>query len=312
MSCYLVTGAAGFIGAAVARRLLHEGHKVVTVDNMSTGIRENIPDGVQINEGDCQDPAIIFSLENIHFDAIIHIAGQSSGEVSFEDPVYDLQTNTQSTLLLLNLAFKTGCKKFIYASTMSIYGDQPDKAITEDASLLPKSFYAVGKLASEHYMRIYQKYGIESTALRLFNVYGPGQNMGNLRQGMASIYLAQALKNKHILVKGDSERFRDFVYIDDIVDAFCVALKKRQPSFNAYNVATGARTTVKDLINKITENLPFEVTVEYSESTPGDQFGIYGDITNITNELNWRPKVSLESGIKKFVDWATATDQNLS
>ena len=113
-----------------------------------------------------------------------------------------MQTNAQSTLLLLKYALKTNCRKFIYASTMSVYGDQPDIPIVEESSTLPKSFYAVGKLANELYLNIYSKYNIDIVALRLFNVYGPGQNMENLKQGMISILLAQALPNKHILIKG--------------------------------------------------------------------------------------------------------------
>jgi len=191
---YLVTGAAGFIGSALAKRLLIEGNKVITIDNLSTGFETAIPEGVEFFKGDCQDYSIVKQLEKYSFDAIFHIAGQSSGEISFDDPVYDLQTNAQSTLLLLKLALKTNCKKFIYASTMSVYGDQPDHKVNEEAMLKPKSFYGVGKVASEHYLRIYQQYGIQSTAMRLFNVYGPGQNLKNLRQGMVSIFFGHGFK----------------------------------------------------------------------------------------------------------------------
>ena len=108
---FLVTGAAGFIGSAVAKHLINEGNEVVTIDNLSTGFEENIPNGVKFYKGKCQDEKIINQLESYRFDAIFHIAGQSSGEISFDDPVYDLQTNAQSTLLLLKLALKTNCKK---------------------------------------------------------------------------------------------------------------------------------------------------------------------------------------------------------
>jgi len=282
---YLVTGAAGFIGAALAKQFIEQGSKVVTIDNLSTGFRESIPEGVIFIEGNCQDESIINQLNSYQFDAIFHIAGQSSGEISFEDPVYDLQTNAQSTLLLLKYALKTNCKKFIYASTMSVYGDQPDIPITEEASTLPKSFYAVGKLASEHYLDIYSKYNIDIVALRLFNVYGPGQNMENLKQGMVSIFLAQALTNKKIIVKGNPQRFRDLVYIEDIINSFTIFLGVNKPGYRYYNVSTGIRTTISDLLDKIIAYLPYEVSVEYSDSTPGDQFGIYGDATKIEKEL---------------------------
>ena len=253
-------------------------------------------------EGDCSDKDTIVQLEKVQFDAIFHIAGQSSGEISFEDPVYDLQTNAQSTLLLLKYALKTNCKKFIYASTMSVYGDQPDMPIVEEASTLPKSFYAVGKLASEHYLDIYSKYNIDIVALRLFNVYGPGQNMENLKQGMVSIFLAQALTNKKITVKGSPQRFRDLVYIEDIINSFTIFLGVNKPGYRYYNVSTGIRTTISDLLDKIIAYLPYEVSVEYSDSTPGDQFGIYGDATKIEKELGWKYQTDLDKGLKKMIN----------
>ncbi len=300
---YLVTGAAGFIGSALARRLINEGHSVVTIDNLSNGLRENIPEGVIFIEGNCQDESIIDQLNSYQFDAIFHIAGQASAELSFEDPLYDFQTNAQSTLLLLQYALMTKCKKFIYSSTMSVYGDQPDIPITEEATTLPVSFYAVGKLASEHYLEIYSKNNIDIISLRLFNVYGPGQNMENLKQGMVSIFLAQALTNKHILVKGSPERFRDFVYIDDIINSFIISLRVNQSGYRCYNVSTNVKTTIKDLIDKIVAYIPYEISVEYSNSTPGDQFGTYGDATKIERDLGWKYRINLDDGLKKMIKW---------
>lgn len=301
---YLVTGAAGFIGAAVAQRLLNEGNEVTTIDNLFTGYEEHIPEGCKFIKGSTADPDVIASIENETFDAILHIAGQSSGEISFEDPVYDLQTNAQSTVMLLNLARKIGCNKFVYASTMSVYGDQQPPICFEDTALLPKSFYAVGKIASEHYMRIYsQQYGIVCTALRLFNTYGIGQNMKNLKQGMASIYLAMAINDKKITVKGSKDRFRDFVYIDDVVDAFVRALG-RESGYDYFNVCNGRAVKVEQVVDIISNLLPYQVEVEYIEGTPGDQFGIYGSNEKIKQELNWSPSVSFEEGMEKMVNWA--------
>lgn len=305
MSTYLVTGAAGFIGSALANRLVNEGHEVYTIDNLSTGFKENVPNGVNFIEGNCQDERIYDELYEVSFDAIFHIAGQSSGEISFDDPVYDLQTNTQSTLLLLKLALKTGCQQFIYASTMSVYGDQPDRPVKENADLNPKSFYGVGKLASEYYLDIYQQYGIKSTALRLFNVYGSGQNMENLRQGMVSIFVAQAVRNKHILVKGSKDRFRDFIHIDDVVDAFIAVLNKQNESFQQLNISTQEKTTIESLIRIIKKYIPFNVSVEYKGQTPGDQFGITGSNKRAKEVLGWAPKITLDAGMKEMINWAS-------
>jgi len=159
-------------------------------------------------------------------------------------------------------------------------------------------------------MRIYQQYGINSTALRLFNVYGPGQNMKNLRQGMVSIFLAQAIDNKHILVKGSKNRFRDFVYIEDVVNAFIKAENKKDFQFHTINIGRGIKTTIEELISQIKDGLSYEIDVEYKGSTPGDQFGIVGSITIAKEVLGWKPNVDLNEGIKKMCNWALKKNNN--
>jgi len=301
---YLVTGAAGFIGGAVASTLIHQGHHVVTIDNLSTGFEEGIPKGVTFIKGNCQSSKVIEQLHKYNFDAIYHIAGQSSGEISFDDPIYDLQTNTQSTLMLLDFAKETGVKHFVYASSMSVYGNHITLPVNEESSCTPVSFYAIGKLASEEYLKVYhQQYGINTVSLRLFNVYGPGQNMDNLRQGMISIFLAQALKSNHILVKGSKDRFRDFVYIDDVVDSFEASLNVS--GCRVYNIATNTKITVEQVLNELQLQLPFEFTVTHTGSTAGDMFGIYGDYSKINSDLGWMPKYDFNQGVKSMIDWAS-------
>lgn len=303
---YLVTGAAGFIGAALAKRLVQEGNQVVTIDNLSTGYIENIPDGVIFIKGNTYDKEIIDKLYDYKFDAIYHIAGQSGGVTCWDDPLYDMNSNITATLMLLDYAKKTDCKKFIYASSMSVYGDENPCPVREEDHIKPKTFYAVGKNASEHYMRIYAtEYGIKCTALRFNNTYGPGQNMENLRQGMVSIFIAQALNDHHIHVMGAKNRYRDFVYIDDTVEA-CIKAERgnEKERYNAYTVATNRKTTCEQLIELIKANLPFEITVEYKGSTQGDQFGIFCSYEKIYNALGWEPKVCLEDGLKTMVKWA--------
>ncbi len=308
MANYLVTGAAGFIGAAIAHRLLNEGHRVVTIDNLSTGYEENIPASVEFIHGDCGDPSICEMIPQYDYDAIIHVAGQSSGEVSFDDPIYDIRTNAESTLLLLKFAQKNGCNKFLYASTVSVYGVQSDCPVSENAICIPQSFYGVAKLASEHYLRIYQQHGINSTSLRLFNVYGAGQNLANLRQGMLSIYLAQMLDQKHIHVKGSAERFRDFVYIDDVVEAFMRCLVNDKCAGLSMNIGTGIRSTVAQVIDALLSTQENEVTVEYYGNTLGDVHGIYAD-PSLMNELlgNW-DKTDLKTGIASMLDYITNSE----
>ena len=313
MKNILLTGVAGFIGSKIAQALLQQGHSITGIDNLKTGYSNNIPKGVNFVLGDCAAPEVFEQkfISGVHFDTIIHFAGQSSGEVSFDDPIQDLSDNCISTLNLLQFARKTSCKNFIFASSMSVYGQAQANFVDETHTTIPLSMYAVGKLASENYLRIFQRYGISSVALRLFNTYGPGQNMLNLRQGMVSIYMAQALENETILVKGSSDRYRDFIYIDDVSRIVGHFVKSEIVGVEVYNVCTGSKTTVSTLIDTIKKALGNEsVVVEYAEGTPGDQFGIVGDNTKLRkeiekydNSLGEADFVDIVTGIRKFSDF---------
>jgi UDP-glucose 4-epimerase len=306
-STVLVTGVAGFIGSALARSLLADGFSVVGVDNFHSGYPENIPDEVDFIEAGVHQPGWLEQLGSRPIDTIYHIAGQSGGEGSYDDPVYDLQANVQSTLLLLQHAHRIGCRKLIYASSVSVYGNQGEKSelIPETAVTQPNSLYGVGKLASEHYLRLYaEQFGIDTVALRLFNTYGPGQDMRNLKQGILSIYLGQAFKSRHIHVKGAPERFRDLTYIDDAVQAFQAVARQSQKGHCIYNIATGVPTTVGTMIESIRQHLPFEVSVHYEGSTPGDTFGNTGSIDRIQSEIGWQPVVDFHQGMQRMIQWA--------
>ncbi len=306
MKRYLVTGTAGFIGSAIAQKLVDEGNEVWTIDNLSTGIRENIPGEVVFIEGNCQDPDSIKQLNGMRFNAVLHFAGQSSGEISFDDPVYDLRTNTESTLRLIQYSLENDCERFIYASSMSVYGEVEDNPIPEDHVAKPLSFYGVGKLASENYMRIYTSKGLKPTSLRFFNVYGPGQNMGNLRQGMVSIFLAQLLKEEKVIVKGPLDRFRDFIFINDCVD-FVRGIIEDERSFGGiYNMGTGFRTTVKELLEKMMGISEVDKEIVIEKGTPGDQKGIYADMSLVEANMAFKCKYSLDEGLRKMIQWAKA------
>jgi UDP-glucose 4-epimerase len=302
MANYLVTGAAGFIGAAISIKLLEQGNRVVTIDNLSTGYFENIPKGVEFIEGDCANPNIYEKLPQYKYDAILHIAGQSSGEISFNDPIYDIRANAESTLLLLKFALKSGCNRFIYASTMSVYGNKPDRQISESDECSPESFYGVAKLASEQYMKIYEKYGINTTSVRLFNVYGPGQNMMNLKQGMVSIFIAQAMKDKKIHVKGDKSRFRDFIYIDDVTEIFIKCIKNKKTYGKTFNTGTGLKTSVESLVKIIVSIIDKNILVEYSGNTKGDIHGIYANNDRMNDFFSLKKLTPLSQGIKQMID----------
>ncbi|MCK4824153.1 NAD-dependent epimerase/dehydratase family protein, partial [bacterium] len=225
----------------------------------------------------------------------------------FDDPGYDLKTNCLSTLLLADWCLRQKISRFIYTSSMSIYGDQEVQPVQESSMPSPKSFYGVGKLTSESYLNIYVNMGLNVTLLRLFNVYGPGQNMENLRQGMVSIYMAYILKDEELLVKGSPDRYRDLVYHADVIDAYMMCLNNPKSYGKAYNVASGVRTHVRELLNAELKAFgydPSDYPIKFADSTPGDTFGIDANIDEIKNDIGWQPKVSLSEGLKRMAEWA--------
>jgi UDP-glucose 4-epimerase len=300
----MVTGGAGFIGGWLSKRLLNDGHQVVVVDNLSTGQRDNVPRLAEFLLLDLANEDSFRKLPE-DIDMVYHLASQASGEVSYEDPVHDLKANSLATLALLNWAKEKNVNKFIFTSTMGIYQDHLSGPAQENSPIGPKSFYGLNKQASEGFIRIFSEEGMRTTVLRLFNVYGPGQNMENLKQGMLSIYMAYIAKKQPILVKGPLDRFRDFVYIDDVVNALMVA-QSPVADGGTFNVCTGRKTMVKEAIEIIirafgedTDAYPLKNT----ERTPRDIDGCFGDYRKIEATLGWRPLISLEEGVEKMTNW---------
>jgi UDP-glucose 4-epimerase len=301
MEKILITGVAGFIASHISRRFLSEGYKVVGVDDLSTGVIEAIPAGVEFIQGDLALPSTIAKLPK-NCSKVLHLAGQSSGDISFDDPVTDLQKNTITTINLIKYGIQNKIERFVYASSMSVYGAVPDAPISEDHKCRPLSCYGIGKRASEDYLRIYQD-KMPSISMRMFNVYGPGQNLSNLRQGMVSIYLAQALTKGLIEVKGSGDRFRDFIFIDDVVEAWFRASTLSSAIGKTLNIGTGIKTTVSTLLSdvcKIVPNSQYFIT----GTTQGDQAGIYANTTSLLEIIQMEQFVPLKVGLKRFADWA--------
>jgi UDP-glucose 4-epimerase len=297
----LITGVAGFIGSHVASRFLSEGYHVVGVDDLSSGKIENIPSGVEFIKSDLADMA---SAENLPSgcNLILHLAGQSSGEISFDDPLLDLQKNTVSTLNLIQYGIRNKSARIVYASSMSVYGEVENKPIAEVQHPKPLSCYGVGKLASEGYLKVFQNQ-LPYVALRMFNVYGPGQDLTNLRQGMVSIYLAQAINSRKIEVKGNLSRYRDFIYIDDVVETWFRSATYKSAENQIFNVGTGVKTTIGELLEIICKNVQ-GADFFVQGSTPGDQNGIFADNSNLKNILGINNFKQLDEGISVFNEWA--------
>ena len=294
----LVTGGAGFIGSALARALLERGAAVVVADNLSTGYRENVPEGATFVEMDLGLREHYSRLEGASFDSIFHLGEQSSGEASFGDPWSDFNSHATATFLLLDLCRRRGVRRFLYASSMSVYGDARYLPVDEAHPTAPKTFYAAGKLAAEAYVRLHSTLGLDTTVFRMFSVYGPNQNLANKMQGMASIFLSYILEGKPIVVKGSRDRFRDFVYIDDVVRAWLLAWDNAASFGQTYNLGTGKKTTVEMLLKALTAACAAPAhPIEYAGGTPGDQHGLVAGVDKIKNELAWSPAVDLQAGV---------------
>ena len=303
MSSVIITGGAGFIGSALARRLLDRGDEVVILDNLSTGSEANIPKGASFIMGDVSNPASLARLPAAP-SAVFHLAAQSSGEASFDDPLVDFRTNVGGTFLLLQWSMANGARRFVYTSSMSVYGEHAGPGpVVETDQPMPRSYYGAAKLASEVYVGLFNRLGLETTVFRPFSVYGPGQNMANRKQGMVSIYLSYLLEDAPLVVKGERDRFRDHVNVADVVDAFLLSLASESACGQTYNLGTGIGTSVGTLIEKLLRytGKKADYPVVQAGPTPGDTRGCVADIGRIKRDLGWIPRTPLDQGLLEMI-----------
>jgi UDP-glucose 4-epimerase len=299
----LVTGGAGFIGSRVTSVLLTAGYEVDVVDDLSTGSRDNVPPGARLLVCDVTRAESLASLDG-DYAAILHLAGQSSGEKSFDDPARDFDANGRSTVLLAHWALAWGIPTLLHASSMGVYGATDGSPISENAVTKPISWYGASKLAAENALEVAGRLGLRTCSFRMFSVYGPGQNLADERQGMVSIYLAHLLRGVPVTVKGTLERARDFVYIDDVVAAWKLALESEVSG--VFNLGTGVGTRVGELLAELIDvcGLPGDYPREVVDGTPGDQFAVVANPARAREELGWRPRVELRHGLEALVAWA--------
>ena len=297
----LVTGCAGFIGSAISKKLIDNKYNVFGIDNLSTGKKKNIPKNLKFVVGSCNDQKTLNKFKNINFFSIIHLAGKVGSEISSYNPLMDCENNILATLKLLELAKKTRCNHFIYASSMSVYGDLAAKPVSENHNCNPKSYYGISKLASENYIKISQNKKLKSTILRLFTVYGPGQNLDNPMQGMISIYLHQIMKNKKLIIKGSDKRVRDFIYIDDLTNFFMKIIGNKKFFNQTLNVGTRKKYTIKVDIKKLKIITKINFPVIFKKSTPLDQFYIFPNIKKLKKFINVKSFKSLDEGLNRLV-----------
>ncbi|TFG50284.1 MAG: SDR family NAD(P)-dependent oxidoreductase [Candidatus Brocadiia bacterium] len=306
----LVTGAAGFIGSHLCERLLKQGQTVVGVDNFDEFYdpqvkRNNISACLnnvdfKLIEADIRDSKTMEELVGSGFNAIIHLAARAGVRPSIEQPMLYNDVNINGTMVLLEAATKKNIKKFVFASSSSVYGNNKKVPFSEDDNVdFPISPYAATKKACELICHTYcHLYGISVTCLRFFTVYGPRQ-----RPDLAIHKFAKLIEQgKPVPVYGDGSMMRDFTYISDIIDGV-VAAVERCSGYNIYNLGESRPISVNDLIGKLEKALGKKAVKQYLPTQPGDVERTFADVTRAVNELDYKPATKIEDGLAEFVAW---------
>ncbi|MHB8342193.1 MAG: GDP-mannose 4,6-dehydratase [Mycobacteriales bacterium] len=313
----LVTGAAGFIASTLVDRLLAEGHQVTGVDNLSTGRLDNLAEARAGNQAsgegerrftfvrtDVCDTSFNGVVEEARPEAICHLAAQVDVRKSVSDPMGDAAANVLGTVSVLEGARRAGVGKVVFASSGgSIYGTPSQLPVTERAGLAPESPYAAGKAAGELYLHTYRHlYGVGTTALALGNVYGPRQDPHG-EAGVVAIFGGALLGGRPTFIYGDGKAVRDYVYVDDVVDAFVRALPRAAADGRRINIGTGQGTSVRELHAAIAAAVGAPDTPGFADPRPGELQAIVLDASAARRSLGWRPFTSLETGVGQTVRW---------
>ena len=312
MSNVLVTGGAGFIGSHLVEVLLKKGYKVRVIDNFITGKKENLAfiqsldipsEQIEIIEGDIREIETCRKvMEDI--DYVLHQAALPSVPRSIEDPFTTNEINIKGTLNLLWAAKEKGIKRFIYASSSSVYGDQPISPKTETLIPQPLSPYAGSKLAGEYYCSIfYHVYGLETVSLRYFNVFGPRQDPNSPYAAVIPKFITAFLQDKSPEIYGDGEQTRDFTYVLDVVTANILAMKTPGIGGEVFNIAYGQSTSINQLAGIIKDILQTKIEPIHVAPRPGDIRHSLASIEKAKKQLNYFPKWKLEEGLKKTVEY---------
>ncbi|HZP40179.1 MAG TPA: SDR family oxidoreductase [Candidatus Binatia bacterium] len=302
---YLVTGGAGFIGSNIADALARRGDRVRVLDDFSTGYRENltaIPD-VEIIEGDLRDSATV-TRAVAGVDGVFHEAALRSVPRSVDDPMSSNEVNVTGTLNLLMACRAAKVRRVVYASSSSVYGDDPTLPKVETLPTRPISPYAVSKLAAEHYCVTFAKlYGLETVSLRYFNVFGPRQNPESKYSAVIPRFLDLAMRGEPLEVHGDGEQSRDFTYIDNVVQGNLLAMDAPGVSGEVFNVACNTRHSLLAIAQAIGEFLGKEPVRRHVAPRPGDVRHTLADISKAERLLGYRPTVDFATGMRKTCEY---------
>ena len=312
----LITGAAGFIGSNLLEFFLKRGFYVRGIDNFSTGFKENLDDvvsnisGENINnkfdfiEGDITNYSnCLKSTKDI--DIVFHEAALGSVQRSIEKPIDSNSVNVGGTINLLKASLDNGVKRFIYASSSSVYGDTRVLPKNEEMHTDPKSIYAVTKLTAEYYCRLfYSLYGLKTISLRYFNVFGKRQNPGSIYSAVIPIFIKKSLEKEPAVIYGDGKQSRDFTHINNVIEANIRAALSGEGAFGEYfNIACGDRVSLNDLHSKIAAYTGTKIEPVYKEERKGDVKHSEADIGKARKILKYDPEYNMDKGLRLTIDW---------
>ena len=299
MAHYLVTGGAGFIGSHLVEELLRRGEKVRILDNFSTGKRENVDafaGRIELIEGDIRSHHIVReAVEGVDF--VLHQGALPSVPRSINDPITTNEVNVTGTLNILAAAKDAGVKRVVYASSSSVYGPNPELPVREDMNPNPVSPYAVAKLTGEKYCHAFSKvYGLETVALRYFNIFGPGQDPKSQYSAFIPLFVVGMMEGQALTIDGDGLQAKDFTYVSNVVEANLLAAVAQGVSGEVFNVGCGTSTSVNEVVGHIRKIIGAEGNITYGPARAGDVPQSLAAIDWAQEKLGYEPRVLIEEG----------------
>ena len=296
-----VTGGAGFIGSHLVDRLIDDGHTVQVIDNLYTGNKEFVHSKAQFVELDIRDPKLYSVLEEFRPDYIFHEAAQTEVSTSMSDPMLDCDINLMGLINLLNAAVKLDVKKFLMPSSAAVYGNLDTLPLNEEMIGNPSSFYGLTKLTTEHYLRIYHEtFGLPYICYRYSNVFGPRQGNGG-EGGVISIFAKAIVQGSPIIIYGDGKQTRDFIYVDDVVEANILGMQHQVTGI--YNVSTGISSSVNLLVDEFRNISGKDIEVVYDKPRLGDIRDSVLATDKSEKELLFTAKYNLHDGLIKTYEY---------
>jgi UDP-glucose 4-epimerase len=295
---FLITGAAGFLGSALANRLAREGHQVRGLDDLSTGDPQSLSPDVLFTRGDVNDRPKLWTLLQ-EVDCVYHLAARVLVAESILYPREYNAVNVGGTVSLMEAMRDVGVRRVVFISSGAVYGDQGLQPLREEATPSPRSPYAVSKLAAEYFVRtIGDLWKIETVSLRVFNAYGPGQHLPPSHPPVIPNFLRQAIRSGTLVVHSDGNQTRDYVFVDDVVNAMVAAATARDINHMVINVGSGTETSVRDLANLVMTITKSKAEVIYNPRTDSGVSRMCADLTLSREKLGYRPRVSLSDGLR--------------